>query len=154
MTEILPGDVLIYTGNSLIDWAIKLKTWSRACHCEIYIGGDKSVAARWPRISLYPLRKEGLAYVLRPVGKLDMGTGMEWFYSRANGLPYAYWELLNFYLPYGSINVRGMICSSFAARFLKHCGFMPFAPEWPKDKVAPANFLMLPPQVFDWVWRA
>jgi hypothetical protein len=128
------------------------KTWSQAVHVEVYIGGDKSVAARWPRLKVYPLRKHGLLHVLRPVGKLDMGAGMEWFYAHAEGLPYAFWELVNFCLPFGQINVRGMVCSPFAARFIKHCGQLLFAPNYDFDKIAPADFLKLPPSVLDHVW--
>jgi hypothetical protein len=151
--ELLPGDHLIYTGRAFVDRLIQLKTFSMASHIEIYAGSDQSAASRPGKrkgVRLYPLRKEDLAYVLRPTMPFDFQAAMVWFYGHAIGAPYAYTELVNFFLPGAVFNAQGMVCSTFARMFDEHGSFYPFKPEWTELKVAPANFLMV--NCFDWVW--
>src|SRR5690242_19153096 len=96
--ELQPGDCLLYWGNSLFEWAIALKTWSKVAHVEIYRGEAKSVASRnGIGVGKYPLRTEGLSWVLRPETVLSIGMADSWFF-RVQGQKYDWLGLLCFTL--------------------------------------------------------
>ena len=149
---IQPGDHLIYNSmKDLVDWGIMLKTGSPACHIEICIAPGKAVAARnGIGVDDYPLRKEGLAWILRPKSPLDITSGLEWFYRSAHGQKYGWAELFNFWLPFSDLPSDGMICSTFAAFFGDACGFEAFNQNYDHNKISPADYTKS--GAFDWVW--
>jgi hypothetical protein len=151
--ELFPGDHLIYTAFNPVDIGIMVKTGSWGCHIEIYIGNGLSVASRNGKgIDQYALRTDGLSCVLRPRLPFDIERGMYWFcrlhpYEKA----YAWRELGNFFLPFGTVKCRGMICSVFAAHFDHHSGYHPFNIDWNPNKISPADYLKS--GLFEWVWH-
>lgn len=146
--ELLAGDCLLYRGNSLFDWLIYLKTWTFVCHVEVYQGGGLSVASRnGVGVNLYPLRTEGLAYVLRPkavYGPFDNVAANAWFYTKAQGQGYDWKGLLCFTLAVKQGSPNKMFCSEFATRYYRAGRFNPFAPDYDADRISPGQFLQSP----------
>ncbi len=151
-----PGDHLLYgrtPGLDLIGYTICLKTWSDACHIEIYVGDNASVASRnGLGVNLYSLRRGQLIHVLRPRRKMNLPVAMEWFHREAQGQGYDWIGLLNFEPIFGPLPAsRGkMFCSELAVWFDRKAQLHPFAPAFPANRIAPANFLMS--AAFNPVW--
>jgi hypothetical protein len=145
--ELFPGDCLLYfSAGSFLDWVIAFKTWSKVSHCEVYRGEGTSVASRnGLGVNLYPVRWEGLAWVLRwdanCGGTMDVPRAMRWFFKHAQGQRYDWLGLLVFYLAVKQGAPNKMFCSEFATRFYRAGGFKPFSEETDADRVAPAQFL-------------
>src|SRR5258708_28631295 len=98
--ELMPGDILLYSGHSIFDLIIRFHTGSFACHAEYYLGGGFSLASRNGKgVAKYPFRLMGLAYVLRPIVKPDTDKLIAWFYARANGKPSGWGCFARFGLP-------------------------------------------------------
>lgn len=134
------GDILLYKPKGIFGHLIAVKTWHRISHVEIYAGEYHSFASRdGIGVDCYPVRVDDLAYVLRPRVKLNWIGGLTWF-TRLKGTPYGWWDLLAFVGING--DHRGIVCSPFAAGFLRACGWDVF-PEDPINKVAPFQFLDL-----------
>jgi hypothetical protein len=142
LPDLLPGDVLIYTGRSFFDWVIRLKRGSFACHTEIYIGGGQSVAARnWPqKVNRYPVRWKGLYRVYRPNQTVDIDAAMKWFYSKAQGKSYDILGLLCFTFAAWQSSPDKFFCSEFARDFLVPGGFDPYNPDFDSDHCAPDHY--------------
>ena len=137
------GDALLYFENdSLLDWAIAIKTGGRIAHIEIYAGGGISEASRnGIGVNRYALRLERLACVRRPDGWLfDFEQGSKWFDETARGQKYDFKGLLCFYLAVKRGDKDRMFCSEFALRRYRHCGFQPFNPDQDADRTAPYDF--------------
>jgi hypothetical protein len=142
-----PGDCLLYRPNSIVGWFIAVKTWRRVSHCEVYVGGGMSVAARGPQdgvggVGLYALRLADLAHVLRPSDVFRLGDAMQWFGTVA-GEKYDFWGLLRFFT-IGTGWPDRMFCSEFATRFYRRGGLEPFQPDVDADTVAPGELLLSP----------
>ena len=135
-----PGDVLLYSGTGLFSTLIKIKTWSRYTHCEVYDGERTSVASRdGIGVGRYLIRLNDLRVVVRPNGGLRVASGREWF-ETVNGQKYDWLGLLSF--TWAGLQGRRndkMFCSEFAARYLRECGFDPFN-EYDADGIAPSEF--------------
>lgn len=139
----MPADILVYTGWSVFDIAIRVKTGSFAVHVERYQGGGYSLASRNGKgVAKYPLRISGLAYVLRPKTKPHMDWGLRWFYEDANGKPYGFTDLLEFYGI--KIPSPGLICSEFVAMLFDAEGTPLFSPHWDRGAISPRDFLLAP----------
>lgn len=96
LTQLLPGDVLLFARTSPFDWIIHVKTWSRFTHVEIVgldkLGHVRTYASRnGVGVGVYTPDLDGLALVLRPA--FPCGTckqfvftpAREWFYAEAIG---------------------------------------------------------------------
>lgn len=155
--ELRPGDCLLYfSRHSLMDWCVAIKTWNLVSHVEIYRGEGMSVASRnGIGVNLYNLRRDGLAYVLRPredSGPLDVTKSQSWFFRTAQGQGYDWLGLLCFTLAVHQGAPDKMFCSEFATRWYRAGGFRPFAEAYDADLVAPAQFLQSP--AFEPVWKS
>lgn len=150
-TSILrPGDALLYRPSTLFGWIIKVKTWARFSHIEIYIGGNQTVGAREKGVHVWPLSTEHLGCVLRPDCTPNMEKALEWYYSKADGQKYDYKGLLCFYLAVKQGAQDRQFCSELGTRFYRAGDFWAMAPHWDADRVSPGNFLMVP--VFEIIW--
>jgi hypothetical protein len=148
---LLPGDCLLYNSGGLIGWIIKVKTWHSVSHCEGYVGFGLSVASRGPQdgvggVGKYPLRLDGLAYVLRPIPRFDLRKAMAWF-KTVEGQSYDFWGLFKF-VQLGLGNPSKMFCSEFLTRWYRAGEMHPFNRSEDADLVSPAQFLQSPE--FNW----
>lgn len=140
-----PGDCLIYTGSDLIDWAIRIKTWSRACHVELYAGEGTSLASRnGIGVNRYAYRREGLIRVLRPKPPFDFPRMQAWF-ETVRGQKYDWLGLLCFTLAVKQGSPDKMFCSEFLTRVYRAGGFEPFQPDADADHIAPSEFMVANP---------
>lgn len=135
-----PGDILLYRPAGLFGQIIRIKTWHNISHVEIYDGSYQSVASRdGIGVGRYPLRLSQLTYVLRPEVPLDLAKGHTYF-DAMNGTRYGWLDLIAFVgLP---AKAPGIVCSPFAAGYLRACGWNVF-PTDPIEKIAPFQFLDL-----------
>ena len=152
---LLPGDTLVYGVCDFAGCIICLKTWSPACHVEIYAGthvnaetGEetpKSFASRnGIGVDIYDLRLDQLIAVRRPANPIDIEKGALWFYEHARGQKYDWLGLLCFTLAVKRGSKDRMFCSEFWKRFYPRCGLDVMAPDWDADKTAPAQCLQTP----------
>lgn len=147
---LLPGDVLQYGGSGFIDRGIQFRLWDDTSHVEIYAGNLTSVASRnGIGVDRYLFRADGLRYVRRPVGLTpeQFAEGLRWF-TTVRGRPYGWTDLLRFY----SIKLpcSGLICSQFAAEFLRQCGQPAFALDYPAGEESPRDFKL--PRELQLIW--
>lgn len=134
------GDILLYRPAGIFGRLIQVKTWHSISHVEIYVGGFESVASRDGKgVDRYPLRLSELAYVLRPNVRLTLSDGLTYF-AAWKGAPYGWLDLLAFFGI--TANFKGIVCSPFAAGFLRACGWNVFPADRVED-VAPFQFLDL-----------
>ena len=137
-----PGDILLYTPVGIFGKLISIKTWHRISHVEVYDGHQQSVASRdGIGVGRYPIRFSQLGYILRPQVPLNLSAGRAYFAS-LDGTPYGWAALLDFIDPTDLIKGKGIVCSPFAAGFLRACGWSVF-PADPVERVAPFQFLDL-----------
>jgi hypothetical protein len=148
---LLPGDTLVYGPKDLFGLITCVKTWSGACHVEIYAGNDLSFASRnGIGVNRYPLRLEQLIAVRRPRNPIHFEMGEAWFKTHAQGQKYDWLGLLCFTLAVKQGARNKMFCSEFWKRFYPHCGLDVMAPDWHADKTAPAQCLQTP--ALETVW--
>lgn len=149
LTQLQPGDNLLYRAKGVFGWVISIKTWSPIAHCECYIGQGRSVASRdGVGVGQYPLRTQDLAFILRPKLPIDLEAGLAWF-KTVEGQKYDWFGLLRFawrsrFLP-GDPNNK-QFCSEFLTRFDRAMGIDPFN-HADADARPPAEFLIS--NVFD-----
>lgn len=133
-----PGDCLLYRPSGPFGWIIRVKTWHRISHIEIYLGGGKSSASRdGLGVNIYPLRTSQLAYVLRPKFHFDAAVATA-FTEKNAGTPYGWLDLLDFT---GFINIdkKGIVCSPWATLVFRL--FKPIFNTEEPNLVAPFEFL-------------
>jgi hypothetical protein len=151
LPELLPGDTLVYGIADALDCLIAVKTWSSACHVEVYAGGGMSMASRNGKgVGLYCFRKKQLIAVRRPNLTFDFGKGSKWFWDNALGQKYDWLGLLCFTLAVKQGSPNKMFCSEFWKNFFHETGLDVMAPDWPADKTAPAQCLQTP--VLTTIW--
>lgn len=110
-----PGDCLLYRPSGIFGWVIRLKTWHRISHVEVYVGNGLSSASRdGIGVNLYPLRTDHLAYVLRPNFSFDPVKARA-FTRLWAGTPYGWLDLLDF-TGLIKIDKRGIVCSPWATK--------------------------------------
>lgn len=146
-----PGDVLLYGGGDIISRLIQFRTWSDVAHVEIYVDDGRSVASRnGIGVGKYPIRFDGLRYVLRPINPIDLHAAMRWF-DTVDGTPYGWTDLLQFYL----INLPGdgLICSQFADLFTRAGNSRLFSVDYPAGRVSPRDYLVTPNARMVWKWE-
>jgi len=118
-----PGDVLLYSGTGMFSRLIRLKTWSRYSHCEVFDGNGVTFASRdGVGVNFYPVRPDPPALVLR----LREGVPFELLAARAwarsvQGQGYDWIGLLSF----TSAKLQGrnnnkQFCSEALARYFRH----------------------------------
>jgi hypothetical protein len=145
IVKIRSGDVLCYRSRGVLSRLIQIKTWSVVSHCEGYVGGGRSVAARdGLGVANYPLRLEGLYAVVRPCASFNLGSAMAWF-DTVDGQEYDWLGLTAFFIArlQGRENQK-MFCSEFLTRWQRHGGIQPFADGYDADAVSPGMFLSSP----------
>jgi hypothetical protein len=149
---LLPGDILLYSGTSLFSKLIQIKTSSDITHAELFLGEGKCVASRDGKgVEVYPIRWNDLILVMRPISlDLDMKAGWRWFTTSANptgkpirGQGYDWWGLLRFFR-IGKTNMTKQFCFELVTRYLRACGFEPFAPAFDADLISGNHFLTTP----------
>lgn len=150
--SIQPGDFLLYSGKGFFSWLIKVKTWSRFSHVEVYIGHGQTIASRdGEGVDLYWLKLDKLAAILRPTEKLDVEAGLSWAKENAIlGQKYDWWGLLRMFT-IGTQSTSKQFCSELATRFARACNFQPFNRKYDADLVSPGMFYSSPH--FDVVWE-
>lgn len=150
--DLQPGDCLLYSGSSLFSWFIKVKTWSRISHVEVFIGNKRALASRdGEGVNNYPLRLDDLVEVLRPNEPFDLNAALEW-YGTVRGRPYDWRQLFTF-LKAGRDqleNEEAFFCSEFAARLYRAGGFFPFAGRYPCSAISPGMFRSSPHLIPIW----
>lgn len=138
LSNLLPGDVLLYKGTGLYGRIIRLKTWHSEGHVEVYAGGGISVASRDGRgVDSYPFRDRDLIHVLRPTVPFDGHAAFTWFRTM-RGTRYGWLDLFQFVGV--NINAKGIVCSPFATLYLRAGGVPIFNTEQ-AEKIAPFQFL-------------
>lgn len=136
--DLLPGDVLLYKRRGKFGWIISFVSNSSIAHVEVYEGDGKSVASRDGKgVNRYPLRLDGLAYVLRPAS-FDLLSATKWF-EAVQGKKYGWIDLANFAMPDLVVDSEGMFCSEFAVGYLR-TGGVSIAHKMPAVKVSPRDF--------------
>lgn len=145
MVFLKPNDILLYRPAGIFGRLISIKTWHAISHVEIYDRVDPD-GSRWSvasrdglGVDRYPLRLSELTYILRPTVPLNRVAGQQYFDS-LKGTPYGWVDLLDFIGL--NVNTRGIVCSPFAAGYLRAEGW-PVFPADPINKVAPFQFLDL-----------
>lgn len=158
------GDVLLYSGTGVFSWGIKVKTWSRFSHVEVFDREGTTLASRDGRgVNRYVFTEKNLKAILRPKTPpvLDVARGLEWFEREAKGQPYDWWGLFAFFAAKAQGSKKlAMFCSEFEARLFKKCGYALFLGD--SDAVSPgmnwSNPLLdllwadasLPPREVEW----
>ena len=86
VSDLRPGDIMLYRPKGVIGWLIASRTWSNWAHVEVYIGGGWAAASRdGVGVGRYLVRWAQLGRVLRPVQPVDIETGLRWFDAVADG---------------------------------------------------------------------
>jgi hypothetical protein len=147
-----PGDTLLYGPSDVFGLLTCLKTWSPACHVEIYAGNGMSYASRnGIGVNSYPLRLTQLIAIRRPEFPVDFTRGAHWFDRVARGQAYDWLGLLCFTLAVKQGDPNKMFCSEFWKRFYPCCGLHVIAPDWDADRTSPAQCLQTP--ALKTIWR-
>jgi uncharacterized protein YycO len=137
------GDCLLYSGNSPYSWLIKVKTWNKITHCEMYFVNGTTLASRDGQGVNFYAFKENPIKILRPKATLNQETLVEWFLTVQNQkydwlglLRFAYWDKI----PTGHNNK--MFCSEFLVRAYRAAGLKIFS--WfDADAIAPWMFELI-----------
>lgn len=145
MTELLAGDLLLYQGSGFFSRLIRVKSWSEVSHCEVFFGHvdgqPVSGASRdGEGVNTYPLRSEGLFYVLRPVVPVDMAAFRAW-HETVRGQKYDWKGILVFTLAVQQGAQDKMFCSEYSTRGYRNGHFEPFSERIDADRVAPGTYL-------------
>ena len=139
--DLLPGDLLCYRGTGFFSRLIRIKSWSELSHVECYFGCNVSGASRdGEGVGSYPLRLDGLYYVLRPVPPVDLAAARLW-HETVKGQRYDWKGILVFTLAVKQGATDKMFCSEYATRFYRAGRCEPFQPGFDADRVAPGTFL-------------
>ncbi len=163
--QLQPGDVLLYDGNGyhswatkFIQWAIKLKTWSKFCHVEFYLGNGQSATARLSHgVNTYTLDIRYVA-VLRPLLDASSTINLDLvneFHKTciSENQKYDIRGLLRFFR-IGKESTDKAFCSEHVTRLCRRIKvttskdyvyfFRPFSDTIDADTVAPATFYYSP----------
>ena len=144
--DLLPGDVLEYSGNTVFNDITKIKTGGDKSHIEVYMGHGLSVAARPEGFNYYDFAN-GLAKVRRPIAPFDLQAAETWI-GPLRGLSYDDPGLFEFFN--WSITNNGFICSVGAAYLLKMGKVLIFADDMDLNKISPRDFDL--PRELTTVW--
>lgn len=138
---LLPGDVLLYGATSLSDLVVSLKTWSKAVHCELYIGDNQCIASRPGKgTDIYQI-KPGYIEVRRPSVSFNLDRIVTEFNTNLRHKKYDWVGLLSFLLPRNTVGSKNKYtCSELVAELFKRAGSPLFATDYPLIKIAPAQY--------------
>lgn len=143
VSDLKPGDILLYRPKGFIGWAIAWRTFSNWSHVEVYAGGGWAVASRdGVGVAQYPVRFSELGRVIRPYETPNMVRGMDWFHAVADGQKYDWLSILRFMAPHWitrDLDFNRMVCSTCAVRFLRALGIDVVAKDADADIVAPSD---------------
>ena len=143
---LLPGDNLLYKPKGLFGYIISVKTWHKVAHIEVYVGKGQSVASRdGIGVGIYPLRTDGLIYVLRPKEPFLLIAAMDTFRRQYQGQGYDWLGLLRFAWrqPVDPVRFNNkQFCSEFATRFDRDGGLINLFNGEDADAIAPFQFLL------------
>lgn len=148
MLNLKVGDCLLYTGKSLLSRIIRIKTWSRFSHAEVYIGDGKAITSRETGTKYYEFTRDNLTCVLRPNSSLDVEAGKRWF-DTVVGQRYDTFGLLRFFT-IGEQSKEKQFCSEAVTRFYRAAGFNPFAERIDADLVSPGMLFTSPNLITVW----
>ena len=145
------GDCLLYRPKGIFGQLIRIKTWHKISHVEVYAGNGMSYASRdGLGVNLYPVRLSELAWVLRP-SKLPANITFSYAKSMI-GTPYGWLDLLAFIgLP---VNFPGIVCSAFATNIYRTDLDWPIFPTDTATDIAPFEFLTLVGNGFNVIYQA
>ena len=141
--DLRPGDLLLYRSGGLFAWAIRVKTWSDVNHVETYVGTSQAFSARNNGVNVFPLRLEGLRYVLRPIAPYDHVAAAAWR-ETVRGQRYDWKGMLVFFLAAAQSARDRQFCSEACTRDARAGKIVPFADTFDADRVAPGSFLASP----------
>lgn len=143
MAEILPGDHLLYKGSGFWSWAIKVKTWSKYSHVELYIGNNKTFTSRdGEGVNIYDFKEDNLVAVYRPTDPINIEKGLPWMKSVC-GQKYDFWGLMRFFT-IGKQSTNKQFCSEAVTRADRESDFCPFNKKYDADLVSPGMFASSP----------
>lgn len=145
------GDCALYRPQDIFGAIIAVKTWTKVCHVEVFAGFGYSYASRnGIGVGTYPLRKDGVAAILRPTQPLNWQKAEDWFLSTAKGQKYDWKGLLCFALAVKQGSKNRMFCSEFSTRFYRKAGLPLFPLWWDADRTPPS--LMLATNGLNLIW--
>jgi hypothetical protein len=139
-----PGDVLLFSRQSIFNRLIAWKTWSRYTHVEVvsrwyptqvYVAASRNGKG----CDVYPADFRGLSLILRPGRPFNPIRANNWWDRVAVGQGYDWLGLLNFWAAKTRGNNGKMFCSEAATRYLRAGGFDPFNGD-DADRIAPSDF--------------
>lgn len=140
MTELQPGDLLLYKPNGLMGRLISWRTSGKYSHCELYIGGGRSISARNEGVNEFHYRAD-FALVLRPTEPFDLKSALAWFEKEAKGQAYDWLGILWWvYAKHYGNRLKAQFCSEICHRLYAKGGFYPFAAHIDSDTVSPSHF--------------
>jgi hypothetical protein len=135
------GDVLLYRPKGAFGWIIRIKTGHKVGHVEVYYRDGFSAASRDGKgVNIYPLRTAELFKVCRPKTPFNVYGAMR-YYQTVEGHPYGWMDLAAF-LSF-DVDGPGIVCSPFAAAFLRAGGINPFNGT-PSHNITPGDFDLSP----------
>jgi|HubBroStandDraft_3_1064219.scaffolds.fasta_scaffold202833_1 hypothetical protein len=150
--QLVRGDTLGYFTRDPIDYAIAIKTWTWLAHVEIYDGDGMSVASRnGIGVNRYPLRKDGLCVIRRPLQPFNYDTANAWFEKTARGQGYDWKGLLCFTLAEKQGSPDKMFCSEFWLNWYRQGHLELLDPNWSADRTPPA--FMMVTNVLETIWQ-
>lgn len=138
-----PGDIPLYGSKGWAATAIKWRTNDDTSHAEIYLGHGQSAGSRGPShgdrggVKTYPLRLDGMNYILRPTIPVDMARLVA-FHESCCGQAYALFDLLKVHIFRQDGDDTKAVCSEHVARCFKKAGACLFERSYDCDFVTPA----------------
>lgn len=136
---ILPGDILLYDRDGLMNALIRFKRGEKYSHTAIASKpGYLIEAVQGQKLDEKPFRWDGLKAVYRHVEEIDFEAGYEWFTREARGQAYDWLGLLSFaWAKFQGRQNDKMFCSEFVCRFFKKIGKALFSDATDCDAVSP-----------------
>ena len=115
-----PGDIMLYLAHGFVGGWIALKGSDDTSHAELYLGDGVSAASRGPSegVNTYPVRWDGLGYILRPTVPFNLAK-MRAFHDSCCGQGYALWDLVKVFYLRKQGNPNQAQCSEHVARVCK-----------------------------------
>ena len=141
LSQLQPGDVLLYKPSSVFGYAIAWLTAGWVSHVELYAGDGYAYASRDGRgVSLYDARLDGLAEVRRSTVPLDR-TAMHHEFAKRSGHRYDYATIGKF-LTFGKGKGRtdAEVCSELATILLRAGGHTDLFGTTAPDEISPRDF--------------
>lgn len=149
-----PGDILVYSGSSVLSRLIKLKTYSEWTHVAIYVGDNKQREFREGiGAQECPFTIKNLAMIRRRVAVWNREKS-DAYWERVKDQGYDYIGILwSFFARRQGRENNSMFCSEYIIRDDRQaCAGYLVSDETDADGVAPADIVRSPASFV--VWRA